>query len=330
MSTILKALQKLEENQTERQFPATPELEGEVAARKESAGSRPWRRIALVVAAVLLSGVAGVGVTLAGLSYWQASLFDSENAAVAADATADDVAVVAANTSAKNASDSALEVAPKQAAPVATPQLAEEPTVVIVADILERRAAATVDPLDSLPVAILTRKPAARLAAVRETRVSRVPKAVEPPLARDEPAPTRREPVAIASVRVEAASPKPVRAPVVAVEPTKVAAAVLREIRPEIRSEVTPKISQDITPEFIPEIVRAPVPSVVVMRTIWHPRPERRRAELSVEEGGATRTLELREGDFVGPLKLSEIGPLGVTFVHEGVEIQHRVGGTHR
>ena len=66
------------------------------------------------------------------------------------------------------------------------------------------------------------------------------------------------------------------------------------------------------------------------MRTIWHPRPERRRAELSVEEGGATRTLELREGDFVGPLKLSEIGPLGVTFVHEGVEIQHRVGGTHR
>jgi len=326
MSTILKALQKLEENQTERQFPATPELEGEVAAGKEGAGSRPWRRIALVVAAVLLSGVAGVGVTLAGLSYWQASLFDSENAAVAADATADDVAVVAANTSAKNASDSALEVAPKQAAPVAMPQLAEEATVVIVADILERRAAATVDPLDSLPVAILTRKPAARLAAVRETRVSRVPKAVEPPLARDEPAPTRREPVAIASVRVEAASPKPVRAPVVAVEPTKVAAAVL----PEIRPKVTPKLSQDITPEFIPEIVRAPVPSVVVMRTIWHPRPERRRAELSVEEGGATRTLELREGDYVGPLKLSEIGPLGVTFVLEGVEIQHRVGGTHR
>ena len=326
MSTILKALQKLEESQTERQFPATPELEGEVAAEKESAGSRPWRRIALVVAAVLLSGVAGVGVTLAGLSYWQASLFDSENAAVAADATADDVAVVAANTSAKNASDSALEVAPKQAAPVAMPQLAEEATVVIVADILERRAAATVDPLDSLPVAILTRKPAARLAAVRETRVSRVPKAVEPPLARDEPAPTRREPVAIASVRVEAASPKPVRAPVVAVEPTKVAAAVL----PEIRPKVTPKLSQDITPEFIPEIVRAPVPSVVVMRTIWHPRPERRRAELSVEEGGATRTLELREGDYVGPLKLSEIGPLGVTFVLEGVEIQHRVGGTHR
>jgi hypothetical protein len=331
MSTILRALRKLEKDQAERQFAATPELEGEMAAREESAGSRPWRYFALVTAAVLLSGVAGVWVTLAGLSYWQASLFDSESGAVAADVTPDRVAGVAA--------DPATDVAPSKSTPVAASDRAEEPTIVIAADILKRWAAAsemtrdtlalgmrpvqsialseplapTVDSVESLPIAIISRKPnpASRLAAAREARVSRAPKHVVPPLAREEPAPTRREPVKIASLRVEAAQPESVQEPAVS-------AAVLPEIRPKI------------APEIIPEIVHAPVPSVVVMSTTWHPRSERRRAELSVEEDGKTRTLELREGDFIGPLRISEIGLIGVTFVIEGVEIEHRVGGTHR
>ena len=68
---------------------------------------------------------------------------------------------------------------------------------------------------------------------------------------------------------------------------------------------------------------RNPVPDVAVTRTIWHPQPNRRVAVLELGDGSAP--LELREGDAVGPLVLVEISPIGVIFLHDGVEIQRRV-----
>jgi hypothetical protein len=41
-------------------------------------------------------------------------------------------------------------------------------------------------------------------------------------------------------------------------------------------------------------------------------------------EGGAAR--ELHEGDAIGPLVVSEIGPSGVVFLLDGVELRRRVG----
>jgi hypothetical protein len=41
-------------------------------------------------------------------------------------------------------------------------------------------------------------------------------------------------------------------------------------------------------------------------------------------EGGATR--ELHEGDAIGPLVVSEIGPSSVVFMQDGVELRRRVG----
>ncbi|MFQ5418402.1 MAG: hypothetical protein ACE5FL_15355, partial [Myxococcota bacterium] len=73
-----------------------------------------------------------------------------------------------------------------------------------------------------------------------------------------------------------------------------------------------------------PQRLRSPLPNVVVERTIWHPLAERRVAVVELPDRG--ESLELREGDAVGPLVVKEIGPSGVTFVNEGVELRRRVG----
>ena len=72
------------------------------------------------------------------------------------------------------------------------------------------------------------------------------------------------------------------------------------------------------------KLVRAFVPSVLVVRTVWHPAAERRLAEIEVE--GRPEPLLLHEGDVVGPLVVSEIEPSGVVFLHDEVELRRRVG----
>ncbi len=59
-------------------------------------------------------------------------------------------------------------------------------------------------------------------------------------------------------------------------------------------------------------------------RTTWHPTPERRAARVVVE--GFADPLELREGDAVGVLVVSEIQPSGVVFLHGGTKLRRKVG----
>ena len=72
------------------------------------------------------------------------------------------------------------------------------------------------------------------------------------------------------------------------------------------------------------KLARAPIPAVFVARTVWHPRSERRIAEVNVEGRGIP--LLLREGDAVGPLIVSQIDPSGVVFLHDQIEVRRRVG----
>ncbi len=65
------------------------------------------------------------------------------------------------------------------------------------------------------------------------------------------------------------------------------------------------------------------VPGVLVSSTVWHPQRDRRLARVALE-GGAAR--ELHEGDAIGSLVISEIGPSSVVFLHDGVELRRRVG----
>jgi hypothetical protein len=71
-------------------------------------------------------------------------------------------------------------------------------------------------------------------------------------------------------------------------------------------------------------IRRSPVPNVYVERTIWHPLAERRVAVVELE--GIEGPLELHEGDVVGPLVVGKIEPSDVLFIHDGVEMKRRVG----
>jgi hypothetical protein len=68
----------------------------------------------------------------------------------------------------------------------------------------------------------------------------------------------------------------------------------------------------------------AAAPPVRVDRTQWHPAPERRSALVRVGAEGQPR--ELREGDAVDGVVVKEIRPSGVVFLYAGSEFRRGVG----
>jgi hypothetical protein len=70
-------------------------------------------------------------------------------------------------------------------------------------------------------------------------------------------------------------------------------------------------------------IERAPRAAFTVTQTVWHPSPTRRLAIVELESGVAKR---LGEGDVVGGFTVGTIGLAEVEFVRGGVSIQKRVG----
>jgi hypothetical protein len=70
-------------------------------------------------------------------------------------------------------------------------------------------------------------------------------------------------------------------------------------------------------------VLRAKLPELKVRSTVWHPQGTRRVALVEVDSGPA---MELNEGDAVGPLVVESIKPGGVVFGHDGVSVLHKVG----
>lgn len=70
-------------------------------------------------------------------------------------------------------------------------------------------------------------------------------------------------------------------------------------------------------------VLRARLPELKVRSTIWHPQSSRRIAVVEIDAG---QVLELNEGDAVGPLVVESIKPGGVFFTHDGVSVLHKVG----
>jgi hypothetical protein len=155
----------------------------------------------------------------------------------------------------------------------------------------------------------------------------------------EKPAP--RVPVAEASPPSIAEPPAPRERVVVAPPPSP----PIEEPTPRRRvAERPPPSATPPTPDARPEtpppprtaeppVPKAPAPAVVatvrppkvlVKRTIWHPTPGRRVAEVEVE--GRKGALELHEGDAVGTLVVAEIQPSGVVFLHGGEELHRKVG----
>jgi len=70
--------------------------------------------------------------------------------------------------------------------------------------------------------------------------------------------------------------------------------------------------------------VATPPPTVEVLRTAWHPRPERRVARIKV--AGLAAPVEVREGDAVSTLVVKTIEPSGVLFLNGSDELRRGVG----
>jgi hypothetical protein len=71
--------------------------------------------------------------------------------------------------------------------------------------------------------------------------------------------------------------------------------------------------------------MRGAPPEIHVLRTSWHPHPERRVARVRL--GGASAPVEVHEGDAISTLIVKAIEPSGVVFLHGGRELRRSVGG---
>jgi hypothetical protein len=100
------------------------------------------------------------------------------------------------------------------------------------------------------------------------------------------------------------------------------------EVEVEAEVEAGESVSDDVMSpaSSLPEANTNEVPRFAISGTTWHPYRQRRTADISVETAGGTRTVEVREGEMFGSMKVSEIGPTSITFLHEGKVIKRRIG----
>jgi hypothetical protein len=83
-------------------------------------------------------------------------------------------------------------------------------------------------------------------------------------------------------------------------------------------------VASNASPPPVERIERTSLPDVSVVRTAWHPQPDRRSARVRLEDSGEMRLL--KEGDAIGRLVIKEITPSAVLFSAGDVEIRRRVG----
>jgi hypothetical protein len=336
MSTILKALRRLEEEQSGKSSTNATELDRQILAETASKGERPRRRTAMLVVSVLLSGAFGMWGTFAAFSYFRTDPTDSQL----------DAAVV--ETAAIDLAEASTASAEATAAEVSEPaEESDEPVVIVVADVLKRRAANAANAAETSSETIVRRKrppPTAGPDAAAKTKVPATNRSKAAPgarfarrqdsiaraLAAREPVAARAKPVSRTSPgKRDDSSQRAVAVPATTLRQRKPAAPMpVKAVRETSTSANAVHAEAAKSNHSAPPVsARKAMPSVAVTSTVWHPRPERRIAVFSVEEDGGTRTVELREGQRLGPLQLSEIGLMGVTFEHEGVKTEYRIGG---
>lgn len=94
----------------------------------------------------------------------------------------------------------------------------------------------------------------------------------------------------------------------------------------EPRSRQADALAADRSDETALPVARAAEVSIV--RTVWHPSPERRIAHVQI--AGESSDREVHEGDVVEGYEIEEIKLTGVVFVREGVTVERRVSPKQR
>jgi hypothetical protein len=144
------------------------------------------------------------------------------------------------------------------------------------------------------------------------------------------PRPTSSAPTGAISARRSTARPTPTRAERRATN----AEAAVSAAKPPSKSTPEPELDPEPKPRAVsmakPEAAAVEehksraIPDVTVLRTAWHPSPDRRSAKIRLL--ATKETMTLKEGDAVGGLVIQEISPSAVLFRSGEVEIRLRVG----
>jgi hypothetical protein len=344
LSSILKALQRLQSDRaTGARSEPQPALRADLARDlttgaptgsppAEEAPARPARRVAVVAgaaAAVLLVGAFGYWLASAGAPR-VVEAARREPAQLAETAGRREAPIPGAERAPDIASRPASEPrgtaggAPAAAAPVAAPPGASHPGPA-------QQAGSAAPPAESQapgePRALRAAPPAKPSASPEEAPT--LPATLLPAERRAEDAPP--------AVETDPASPAPrpaaeERARIELMDgPTPAAledALGREEARVPMRPPPESKAARGeagAEPEFA--VVAAP-PEISVLRTTWHPSPERRVARVRLADGEAS--IDLHEGDAVATLVVKAIEPSGVVFLHAGRELRRGVGGEGR
>lgn len=123
------------------------------------------------------------------------------------------------------------------------------------------------------------------------------------------------EPSAATQIENTASALEPTPQSMPPVKPPEPATAATVEIATQKNVDSRATVFQPHSPE---------VPDFRIRRTVWHPQPERR---IAVVELMATQEMiNLNEGDTIGTLTVKEITPSQVIFLNGVVEVARRVG----
>ncbi|HEY8493884.1 MAG TPA: hypothetical protein VIN04_08320 [Myxococcota bacterium] len=296
MSTILKALRRLEQERARAKGAERPLREEVVLARARRRGA--WGAWA----------AAGVALAIGFVATWAAlTRFDEGAVAPGSDSTSP-----AAVAAAPPAPVGGASHAPAPAAPPAS-VAAAPPGSLAAAPRAAAPPAATV-PSTPAPASPAELPPAApRTVTVAPGASAAVPRAPAEPPARF--------------------APRPFDAPASAAPtPDRVASATsplapVREAAPSVDPD-PPLLTRPITGRA-PRVVDEPAPSareelpVSVVRTSWHPRPDRRTAWVAI---GSEAPREVREGEWVGAYEVRAIEPDGVLFADGPLLVHEPVG----
>ena len=196
---------------------------------------------------------------------------------------------------------SAMAAQSPSAAEAAAPGLSEEPL-----DLAEQSPP---PPVAAPP------SPVAKLPAVVSPTVAKLP-AVAPPV--------QATPLRVARLEPRAAAPK-AALPGRAAPGSEAGAVVAQSVTHGAGDESEGEDVRTIEPQHKRTARVAPTAAlgISVLRTIWHPKPERRTALLDAPGDESPR--EFREGDRVGSLLLLRIEPSGVVFERDGVELREKI-----
>jgi hypothetical protein len=333
LSTILKALRRLEEEKAAAEEPRP--LREQIASAPR-AGDGPRRRGWLGAATALVLGVAAGG----GLIWWLfagspetiqvASATPVPEPAPAAPVPAPPIqppavpAMVAAAPAAgppEQAYESDVEIIER---PDALPRLADSEPIA-AADTEPKRGSTR--PVETSAAMERMRQAARAEYAAAERARRGLPQAPSPAEPAVEPAPAEPQPTKIVAVAPDILVQAPEAPP-----PPQPAPEPVQEAKPAPSPPPEPKpVREAAAPRPAPEPVReapapppADLPSFAIEKTQWHPLADRRVAWLRMP--GESEPRRVVEGDVIDGLLVAKIEPSGVVFERDGKKIQRVLG----